>query len=67
MLVLRGESFKVVTKREIPGNPAHIFAIDGEPLYFHKFIKYESVPEAIEVLVDFDILMESQNHFIKKQ
>ena len=65
--MLRGESFKVMTKREIRGNPPHIFAIDGELLSFHKFIKFKSIPEALVVLVDFDILMESQNHFIKKQ
>jgi hypothetical protein len=65
--VLRGESFKVVPKREVAENAPHVFAIDGEPLYFKKFLKYDSVPEALDVLVDFDILMESQNHFIKKQ
>lgn len=30
---MRGEQFKVVPKRESQGVP-HIFAIDGEPLYF---------------------------------
>jgi hypothetical protein len=47
-----------VPKREIPGNPPHMLAIDGELLSFRKFLKYESVPEALDVLVDFDILME---------
>ena len=56
--ILRGESFKVVPKREIPGNPPQMLAIDGELLSFRKFLKYESVPEALDVLVDFDILME---------
>jgi hypothetical protein len=64
---LRGESFKVVPKRNIPGNPPHMLAIDGELLYFHKFLKYDSVPEAIDVLVDFDILMELQGHFVPNQ
>lgn len=57
ILYMRGESFKVVPKRQT--DVPHIFAIDGEPLYFNKFIKYESIPEAIEVLVDYEILMES--------
>jgi hypothetical protein len=35
-----------------------VYSIDGEVLEFSKFIKYDTVPEAIEVLVDFDILME---------
>ncbi len=41
-----------------------MLAIDGELLYFQKFLKYDTVPEAIEVLVNFDILMELQGHFI---
>ena len=41
-----------------------MFAIDGEVFEFTKFLKYDTVPEAIEVIVDFSILMESQNHFI---
>ena len=49
-----------------PTNVPHLFAVDGEPLHFEKFIKYESIPEALDVLVDFDIMMETQNHFIKK-
>ena len=54
---MRGQSFKVVPKRDTTGQP-HVYAIDGEVLYFSKFIKYDTVPGAIEVLVDFDILME---------
>lgn len=47
----------MVPKRQNNELP-HIYAIDGEVLYFKKFLKYDTVPGAIEVLVDFDILME---------
>jgi diacylglycerol kinase family enzyme len=65
--VLRGESFKIVSKREVSKNSPHIFVIDGEILSFQKFVKFESVPEALEVLVDFDHMMKYQKHFLKHE
>ena len=43
---VRGRSFKLVSKRPQVGakganNPPHIFAIDGEVLYFQNTLKYE--------------------------
>lgn len=30
-----------------------MFQIDGEPLWFKKFVKIEAVPAAVEVIVDY--------------
>jgi hypothetical protein len=37
--------------------------IDGEDFIFYDFVKYEVIPEGLEVIVDFDQLMEE--HYVK--
>jgi hypothetical protein len=43
----------------------HYYVIDGEDLFYENFVKFEVEKQGLEVIVDFDYLMESQNVFQK--
>ena len=58
---MRGRTSKFVTKRPRAVKDSHVFGIDGEVLFFSNFVKYEVEFEGLEVLVDFNHLMEG--HF----
>jgi len=53
--IIRGKKFKIVSKQ--PKNP-HVFAIDGEVLYFNETLTYDCEFQGLEVLVDFKDLMD---------
>ena len=62
---LRGRTSKVVSKLNRTQANTHPFGVDGESLFFSNFVKYEVEHEGLEVIVDFERIMESQGHFKK--
>ncbi len=42
-----------------------MMGIDGEDLRFKEFVKMEVIPDDLEVLVDFNKLVEAQNYFLQ--
>jgi hypothetical protein len=42
-----------------------MMGIDGEDLRFKDFVKMEIVPDDLEVIVDFNLMVNSQNYFLQ--
>lgn len=40
------------------GLEPQMFQIDGEALWFTKFVKFEAIPGAVELLVDYEEMMQ---------
>ena len=58
----------MVSKKPKTGELARdlqVYSIDGEVLWFTDSVQYDVEFEGLEVLVDFQDLMESQGHFKK--
>ena len=61
--IFRGKNIKVVNTNPVNKNgakDAQIYAIDGEDLLFREFVKYETLPGWLEVIVDYDFLMQDK-------
>ena len=66
--LVRGKSLRFVNKNPKTGILAkdlQVFAIDGEVLWFTDFVQYDVEYEGLEVLVDYQDMMESQGHFLQ--
>ncbi|CDW74738.1 transcriptional regulator [Stylonychia lemnae] len=48
-----------------PMKQLQLYAIDGEVFHFRDFVKYETLHNEIEVIVDFDYLMNDKKQFVK--
>eukprot|EP00347_Sterkiella_histriomuscorum_P012216 403369450 len=69
----RGKTIRVENKnppikkkgQEGPGiKEIQRYSVDGEDLLFREFVKYETLAGELEVIVDFDYLMQDKKHFI---
>lgn len=63
----RAKTLRVEQKNPLkPGQnerPISRYAIDGEDLSWRNFVKFETLYNELEVLVDFDYMMSQQKHF----
>lgn len=44
-----------------------MFQIDGESLWFNKFVKIEAIPGALDLLVNYDEMMLQKGMFTKTE
>ena len=68
----RGKNLRIENKNPIKDKKSEVralqrYAIDGEDLTWRNFVKYETLYNELEVLVNYDHMMSSQKHFITKQ
>ncbi len=54
-------------KGQAPDKQRLPFALDGEDLSFLDFVKFETVANGIDILVDYDYMMKEEKHFIQKE
>lgn len=69
MHVLRGTTFRIANKnpRKFDKNKMPMrerFGVDGEQLMFSDFVKFITLSQDLEVIVDYNKLMELQKWFI---
>ena len=64
----RGSKIKIINKNDPPAdfvpeegkspNEPQQFQIDGEAMFFSDFVKIEAVPQAVDVIVDYEEMMQ---------